>query len=67
MPTDIPFITTEAIEDFLFREKLEADFVQFTSKAVNKPNSGVTCTYVRIEKGLFTGGNLFLIRINDKT
>ena len=65
LPTDIPFITTEAIEDFLTRcEKLEADFCYpVTSKAVNEARfPGVTRTYVRMKEGLFTGGNLFLIR-----
>lgn len=65
LPTDIPFITTEAIEDFLTRcEKLGADFCYpVTSKAINEARfPGVTRTYVRLKEGIFTGGNLFLIR-----
>lgn len=65
LPTDIPFITREAIEDFLTRcAKLGADFCYpVTSKAVNEAKfPGVTRTYVRLKEGIFTGGNLFLIR-----
>lgn len=65
LPTDIPFITTEAIEDFISRcEKLPADFYYpVTSKAVNEAKfPGVHRTYVRLKEGIFTGGNLFLLR-----
>lgn len=65
LPTDIPFITREAIEDFLTRcDKLGADFCYpVTSKEVNEAKfPGVSRTYVRLREGVFTGGNLFLIR-----
>jgi molybdopterin-guanine dinucleotide biosynthesis protein A len=65
LPTDIPFITTEAIEDFLAGcEKLGADFCYpVITKAVNEARfPGVVRTYVRLKEGIFTGGNLFLVR-----
>lgn len=72
MPTDIPFITVEAVEDFLRRcEASDADFYYpVTSREVNeKKFPGVQRTYVRLQEGTVTGGNLFLIRssIVDKT
>lgn len=71
LPTDIPFITKEAIEDFIRRCTTdEADFYYpVTSKEVNEIKfPHVTRTYVRLKEGVFTGGNLFLVRtakIND--
>lgn len=64
LPTDIPFITCEAIEDFLQQcEKYAADFFYpVTSKEVNNQKfPGVERTYVHLKEGIFTGGNLFLI------
>lgn len=65
LPTDIPFITTDAIEDFIKRCSLdEADFYYpVTSKEVNDLKfPDVVRTYVRLKEGIFTGGNLFLIK-----
>ncbi|HZJ84528.1 MAG TPA: nucleotidyltransferase family protein [Syntrophomonadaceae bacterium] len=65
LPTDIPFITQDAIEDFLKRSSMEeADFYYpVTSKEVNELKfPDVIRTYVRLKEGIFTGGNLFLIR-----
>jgi len=65
MPTDIPFITVEAIEDFLKRcEASDDDFYYpVTRKEINeKKFPGVKRTYVRLQEGTVTGGNLFLIR-----
>jgi molybdopterin-guanine dinucleotide biosynthesis protein A len=65
IPTDVPFITPEAIRDFLTRcEASEADFYYpITSKEVNERKfPGVLRTYVRLQDGVFTGGNLFLLR-----
>jgi len=65
LPTDIPFITREAIEDFITRcAQMGADFCYpVTSKEVNEAKfPGVSRTYVRLREGTFTGGNLFLIR-----
>lgn len=65
MPTDIPFITTEAIDDFVAQsEKVEADFFYpLTSREINEHKfPGVARTYVKLKEGTFTGGNLFIIR-----
>ncbi|MEN6461059.1 MAG: nucleotidyltransferase family protein [Syntrophomonas sp.] len=65
LPTDIPFITTAAIEDFISQcESNEADFYYpVTSKEVNEVKfPGVSRTYVNLKEGTFTGGNLFFIR-----
>ena len=64
-PTDIPFITREAIEDFMHQcEQYDADFYYpVTAKTVNeKKFPGVNRTYVRLREGVFTGGNLFIMR-----
>lgn len=65
IPTDVPFITPEAIRDFLTRcEASEADlYYPITSKEVNdRKFPGVLRTYVRLQDGTFTGGNLFMLR-----
>jgi molybdopterin-guanine dinucleotide biosynthesis protein A len=65
LPTDIPFITPEAVQDFISRcEKSDADFYYpVTSREINEQKfPGVTRTYVTLKEGTFTGGNLFLIR-----
>lgn len=65
IPTDVPFITPEAINDFLHCcEATSADFYYpLTRKEVNDLKyPGVVRTYVRLKEGTFTGGNLFLIR-----
>lgn len=65
MPTDIPFITEAAIEDFLKRcEASDCDFYYpVTRKEDNEEKfPGVQRTYVRLQEGIVTGGNLFLLR-----
>lgn len=65
VPTDVPFITPEAIVDFLERCQAEdADvYYPITSRAVNERKfPGVRRTYVKLKEGVFTGGNLFLLR-----
>lgn len=65
MPTDIPFITRAAIDDFIEQaQTIEGDFFYaLTSKEVNeKKFPGVSRTYVQLKDGIFTGGNLFLVR-----
>lgn len=65
LPTDIPFISVEAIDDFLNRcETSDNDFYYpVTRKEVNEEKfPGVQRTYVRLKEGIVTGGNLFLIR-----
>lgn len=64
-PTDIPFITVEAIDDFIERcEREEADFYYpLITKEVNEMRfPGVSRTYVNLKEGVFTGGNLFVLR-----
>lgn len=64
LPSDIPFITTEAIDDFIEgAEAMGVDFVYpLTSKEVNEAKyPGVRRTYARLKDGIFTGGNLFII------
>ncbi len=64
LPSDIPFITTEAIDDFINQaEAVGADFVYpLTSKEVNEAKyPGVRRTYAKLKDGIFTGGNLFVI------
>ena len=67
LPTDIPFITTAAIEDFL--RQAENNPAQFHYPVISKEVSeatypGVKRTYVRLRDGVFTGGNLFLAQDN---
>lgn len=65
MPVDIPFITCEAIDDFIRKsENMEGDFFYaLTSREVNdKKFPGVARTYVKLKDGVFTGGNLFLAK-----
>lgn len=65
MPTDIPFITAEAIEDFIkCCEESKNDFYYpLTSKDTNEKSfPGVSRTYVRLREGIFTGGNLFMVK-----
>ncbi|KUG05195.1 hypothetical protein ASZ90_017381 [hydrocarbon metagenome] len=65
MPTDIPFITRAAIDDFIEQtERTEGDFFYaLTRKEVNEEKfPGVSRTYVQLKDGVFTGGNLFLLR-----
>lgn len=65
MPTDIPFITNIAIDDFIERtETMEADiFYPVTTREVNEAKfPGVVRTYVKMKEGTFTGGNLFVLR-----
>ena len=65
LPTDIPFITTEAIDDFIDRsENHEADFYYpLIRREVNEAHfPGVQRTYFKLKEGVFTGGNLFIIK-----
>lgn len=65
MPTDIPFINEEAVADFLNRSQQSDDdfYYPITSQEINEEAfPGVRRTYVRLRDGIFTGGNLFLLR-----
>lgn len=62
---DIPLLTAEAVNDFLAQcGKVEADlYYPIVPKEVNELNfPGNKRTYVRLREGVFTGGNLFLVR-----
>ena len=63
--TDIPLITTEAIDDFIIRSKsYEADFYYPLARReeTEKKFPGVQRTYVKLKEGTFTGGNLFILK-----
>ena len=64
MPTDIPFITSEAIDDLIDRKEIfKQTFLPVTSREVNEAKyPGVVRTYVKMREGTFTGGNLFIVR-----
>lgn len=65
MPSDIPFITTAAIDDFINQAQAsEADFYYtVTRKEVNEAKfPGVARTYVNIQDGILSGGNLFILK-----
>lgn len=65
LPADIPFITAEAIDDFIERsQETEAEFYySITRREVNEEKfPGVKRTYVKLQDGVFTGGNLFILR-----
>lgn len=62
--SDIPLIEPEAIKDFIHRcDTMEADvYYPITSKEVNEQKyPGVHRTYVTLQEGVFTGGNLVLL------
>jgi len=62
---DIPFLTPEAVDDFIdnCREK-EADFYYPIIRKENaeKRFPGAKRTYATLQDGTFTGGNLFLLK-----
>lgn len=60
---DTPFLTVAAVSDFLSRcRERDADFYYpiIPRQAAEKSFPGVKRTYVRLQDGVFTGGNLFL-------
>lgn len=62
--SDIPLLTTEALNDFLARcEQRVADiYYPIVDKVMNEARfPGVSRTYVRLREGTFTGGNLVLL------
>jgi len=63
--SDIPFITQEAIRDFIDRcRRRPADvYYSFVPKAaVLAKYPSTKRTYVRLKEGVVTGGNIFLVR-----
>lgn len=62
--SDIPLLTTDAIDDFLARcEKREADIYYPICRKENNEAKypGMRRTYVALREGTFTGGNIFLL------
>lgn len=62
--SDIPMVTSEAIEDFLARcRETEAEFYySIISKEANEQRfPGMARTYVKLAEGTFTGGNIMLV------
>jgi molybdopterin-guanine dinucleotide biosynthesis protein A len=62
---DIPFLTAGAVSDFIKQcRQREADFYYpiVTRQAAESRFPGVKRTYARMRDGVFTGGNLFLVR-----
>ncbi len=64
--SDIPLLTTEAVDDFISEclKNPEVElFYSIVSKEVNDQKfPGVKRTYVKIKEGIFTGGNIMLIK-----
>lgn len=62
---DLPFLTTAAVADFIDRcRRREADFYYpvITRQAAESRFPGVKRTYAKLRDGIFTGGNLILVR-----
>lgn len=63
--SDIPLLTPEAVSDFVRQAApLNAEFCYpiVTKETCERQFPGVRRTYVRLKEGVFTGGNLFLVR-----
>lgn len=62
--SDIPLLTREALEDFLYRcqgKTAEVYYPIIRKEDNEKKYPGNRRTYVRLREGVFTGGNIFLI------
>lgn len=61
---DIPFLTTEAVADFLSRCGSGADLYYPVVDKRDQENKypGMRRTFVKLKEGTFTGGNLILVR-----
>lgn len=65
--SDIPLLSSEAVEDFLHQcAQKDGDlFYPIVPKEINEQRfPGVKRTYVHLKDGIFTGGNLFLVRVS---
>ena len=63
--SDIPLLTPESVSDFVRQAApLNAEFCYpiVTRETCENQFPGVRRTYVRLKEGVFTGGNLFLVR-----
>jgi GTP:adenosylcobinamide-phosphate guanylyltransferase len=62
--SDIPMLTSEAVEDFIARcAETDADFYYsiIRKETAEKRFPGMKRTYARLAEGTFTGGNIFLV------
>ncbi len=62
--SDIPLITSEAIDDFVEKAQARPAEVYYSlvnQKACEKTFPGMERTYVRLKEGTFTGGNMAMI------
>jgi len=62
--SDIPMLTSEAVEDFIARcAETDADFSYaiISKEAAEKRFPGMKRTYAKLAEGTFTGGNIFLV------
>jgi GTP:adenosylcobinamide-phosphate guanylyltransferase len=62
--SDIPMLTSEAVEDFIARcAETEADFhyAIISKETAEKRFPGMKRTYAKLAEGTFTGGNIFLV------
>lgn len=65
--SDIPLLSTEAVEDFLNQcAQKDGDlFYPIVPREINEQRfPGVKRTYVHLKDGVFTGGNLFLVKVS---
>lgn len=62
--TDVPLLTPEVIRTFLRQASTRVDFVYpiVSKDAVRQVAPTVDRTFVRLKEGVFTGGNIFLIK-----
>jgi len=63
--SDIPMITPQAVKDFLAltrREDADLYYPIISKEDNDKKFPGVKRTYVKLKDGIFTGGNLFLLK-----
>lgn len=61
---DIPLLTAAVVQDFIDQAPADGDIVYpvIPKSAVVRAFPDVARTYVRLREGVFTGGNLFLVR-----
>lgn len=62
--TDIPFLTGEAVDDFIMHcaaEQADLYYPIISQEVIEKQYAQAKRTYVKLSDGVFTGGNLFFI------
>lgn len=63
LSSDIPLVTSEAIDDFLKEcqeEEAQVYYSVIPREVIEEKFKGVKRTYVKLKEGTFTGGNIFL-------